>query len=68
MVSDDHFFLAQLNTTFDTSYAHLTSAMQGYLRGWHHDCPKSVVVDKNRAWLHAIEMLLHIEPEAKLIV
>ncbi len=42
--------------------------MQGYLRGWHHDCQKSVVVDNTRAWLHAIEMLLHIEPEAKLIV
>jgi sulfotransferase len=26
------------------------------------------VVDKNRAWLHAIELLLHIEPEAKLVV
>ena len=25
-------------------------------------------MDKNRAWLHAIELLLHIEPEAKLIV
>ena len=27
-----------------------------------------VVIDKNRAWLHAVELLLHIEPEAKLIV
>jgi sulfotransferase len=68
MVSDDQFFLAQLDTTFDTSYAHLSSSMQGFLRGWHHDCQKAVVVDKNRAWLHAIELLLHIEPEAKLIV
>ena len=32
------------------------------------DCNKKVVVDKNRAWLHAVETLLHIEPEAKLIV
>jgi len=68
MVSDDQFFLSQLDNTFETSYGHLTSAMQGYLRGWHHDCQKPMVVDKNRAWLHAIEMLLHIEPEAKLIV
>ena len=29
---------------------------------------KKVVVDKNRVWLHAIELLLKIEPEAKLIV
>jgi sulfotransferase len=26
------------------------------------------VVDKNRAWLHAVEMLLLLEPEARLIV
>lgn len=42
--------------------------MQGFLRGWNQNCDKKVVVDKNRAWLHAIELLLHIEPEAKLII
>jgi sulfotransferase len=68
MVSDDMFFLSQLDNAFDSSYAHLASAMQGYLRGWHHDCQKKMVADKNRAWLHAIELLLHIEPDAKLIV
>jgi len=68
MVSDDAFFLSQLDNAFDNSYAHLASAMQGFFRGWHHDCQKKLVVDKNRAWLHAIELLLHIEPEAKLIV
>ena len=68
MVSDDQFFLSQLDNTFDTSYAHLASAMQGFLRGWNQDCQKKAVVDKNRAWLHCIELLLHIAPEAKLIV
>ena len=68
MVSDDQFFLSQLDNSFGTSYAHLASAMQGFLRGWHHDCRKKAVVDKNRAWLHAIELLLHIEPEARLVV
>jgi sulfotransferase len=68
MVSDDSFFLSQLDTAFETSYAHLASAMQGFLRGWHHDATAAVVVDKNRAWLHAIELLLHIEPGARLIV
>lgn len=68
MISDDTFFLSQLDTAFESSYAHLASAMRGFLRGWHHDCRKPTVVDKNRAWLHAIELLLHIEPEAKLIV
>lgn len=68
MVSQDEFFLAQLDTSFERSYAHLGSAMRGFLHGWYHDHAGKVVVDKNRAWLHAVEMLLHIEPAAKLIV
>lgn len=68
MISDDQFYLAQLDNSFDTGYAHLASAMQGFLRGWNQGCDKKAVVDKNRAWLHAIELLLHIEPEAKLVV
>ncbi|MEC5217814.1 sulfotransferase [Actimicrobium sp. GrIS 1.19] len=68
MISDDSFFLSQLDNAFDSSYAHLTAAMQGFLHGWYHDCGKKAVVDKNRAWLHAIELLLHLEPEAKLVV
>jgi len=68
VVSDDAFFLAQLDQSFERSYAHLASAMRGYLRGWYHDCERPVVVDKNRAWLHAVEFLLHLEPDAKLIV
>jgi sulfotransferase len=44
------------------------TAMQGFLRGWNHGCRKKVVVDKNRAWLHCVEFLLQIEPEAKLLV
>jgi sulfotransferase len=68
MISDDSFFLSQLDHSFDRSYAHLASAMQGFLRGWHHDCTRKVVIDKNRAWLHAIELLLRVEPDARLIV
>jgi len=68
MVSDDTFFLSQLDTAFESSYAHLASAMRGFLRGWYHNCQQQVVVDKNRAWLHAVELLLHLEPDARLIV
>ena len=68
MVSEDTFFLAQLDQSFENSYGHLTAAMQGYLRGWYHTCRKPVVVDKSRAWLSAIEMLLQIEPQARLLV
>jgi sulfotransferase len=68
MVSDDQFFLSQLDHAFEAGYSHLTSAMQGFLRGWNRDCAKMAVVDKNRAWLHCVELLLQIEPDAKLLV
>jgi sulfotransferase len=68
MVSDDTFFLSQLDHSFDTSYSHLTTAMRGFCRGWYGDINKKVVVDKNRAWLHAVELLLRLEPDARLIV
>jgi sulfotransferase len=68
MVSADQFFLSQLDNTFEASYGHLESAMKGFLRGWYHNCTKPAVVDKNRAWLHAIEFLLKLAPEAKLVV
>jgi len=68
MVSDDQFFLAQLDHSYESGYGHLKSGMQAFLRSWHHDCARPVVVDKNRAWLHCIEMLLDLEPDARLLV
>jgi len=68
MVSDDQFMLSQLDHSFERSYGHLKSAMTGFLRGWHGDADKALVVDKNRAWLHCIELLLDLAPEAKLVV
>src|SRR4030065_1014358 len=68
MISDDQFFLSQLDNSFDSSYAHLASAMQGFLRGWHHDCRKKAVLGRNRAWLNPIKVLLQIEPDSRLIV
>lgn len=67
-ISDDQFMLAQLDVQFDTTYAHLKSAMQGFLQGWNADCKKPVVIDKNRAWLHCIELLLDLDPDAKILV
>lgn len=67
-ISDDPFMLSQLDVQFDTTYAHLKSAMQGFLHGWHAGSAKPVVVDKNRAWLHSIELLLDLDPGAKILV
>lgn len=68
MVSDDQFMLSQLDRAFDVAYGHLEGGMTGMLRGWYSGCDKPVVVDKNRAWLHCIEMVLQLAPETKMIV
>lgn len=46
MVSDESFFLFQLDNSFDSSCAHLSAVMQGFLRGWNQDCTQKMVVDK----------------------
>ena len=68
MIGKDRFFLSQLDRSFDRGYAHLAGGLQGFVRGWYRDCGKKLVADKNRAWLHAVELLLQLEPDAKLIV
>ena len=67
-ISDDDFFLSQLDVDFDRGYGHLKSATRGFVRGWYHDCTKPLVVDKNRGWLRNFEYLLAVEPDAKLVV
>jgi len=67
-ISDDDFFLSQLDSDFERAYAHLQSATRAFVRGWYHDCEKPLVVDKNRAWLRNFEYLLALEPEARLLV
>lgn len=67
-ISDDEFFLSQLDVDFDRTYARLASATRGFVRGWYADEDKAVVVDKNRAWLRNFEYLLAVEPDARLLV
>ena len=67
-VSDDQFMLAQLDVQFERTYANFKSAMQGFLHGWHAKSGKAVAIDKNRAWLHCVEMLLDLDPQTKLLV
>ena len=68
MASDDQFMLSQLDNSFEASYGHLRSAMAGFLRGWARGADRKLVIDKNRAWLHCIEMALELAPETKMIV
>jgi len=70
-ISDEEFLLSRLDDGFDATYAHVRNALRGFMRGWLNtgvaDGSK-VVVDKNRAWLHFIEMALQLAPEARVIV
>jgi len=66
--SNDSFLLSQLDDNFDAMYARLGSAYRGLINGWFNESDKSVVVDKNRAWLGMIDLALTIDPQAKLIV
>jgi sulfotransferase len=67
-ISDDEFFLSQLDVDFERTYAHLHSATRAFVRAWYHDCAKPVVIDKNRGWLRNFEYLLALEPDARLLV
>jgi sulfotransferase len=67
-ISDDDFFLSQLDVDFERTYGHLTAATRAFVRNWYHDCNKPVVIDKNRGWLRNFEYLLALEPDARLLV
>jgi len=67
-ISDDDFFLSQLDVDFERAYAHLQSATRAFVRAWYHDCAAPIVIDKNRGWLRNFEYLLALEPDARLLV
>jgi len=67
MISSDPFLLSQLDQNFDSTYSRLTGAMQGFLNGWC-ETDKKAIVDKNRGWLTSIELLLQLQPNAKLVI
>lgn len=67
-ISDDEFFLAQLDVDFERVYGQLAAAARGFMHGWYQHCDKDVVIDKNRGWLRNIEYLLHVQPDARLLI
>ena len=66
-ISDDDFFLSQLDANFERTYAHLAAATRAFVSHWYHDCEQPLVIDKNRGWLRNIDYLLHIDPVARLL-
>lgn len=67
-VSDNDFFLSQLDVDFDRAYGQLTAAYQGFIDGWYSQTEQNVVVDKNRGWLQMVETLEVLHPNYMILV
>jgi len=67
-MSDNKFFLAQLDTDFDLMYQRVLNGYRGFINGWFAETPLPVVVDKNRGWVSEIETLRLLDPHFKLII
>uniref|UniRef100_A0ACD5GT12 Sulfotransferase n=1 Tax=Desertifilum tharense IPPAS B-1220 TaxID=1781255 RepID=A0ACD5GT12_9CYAN len=67
-LSDNEFFLAQLDREFELNYARLQRSCRAFAAAWWQDTSCSVVVDKHRGWLNQIELALELDPEVKMLV
>ena len=65
--STDQFFMSQLDYNFDDLYKKLGKSTRAYIDAWA-DETKTVTIDKNRGWLHQIEVIKELYPEFKMIV
>lgn len=67
-ISDSDFMLSQLDCDFDLGYQRLKNAYMGFIKGWFQETKLSAVVDKNRGWLRAVEMLNELVPDYRILV
>lgn len=67
-LSDNQFFLSQLDVDFDLAYNRLINAYCGFINGWFRETDRPVVVDKNRGWLQMIDTVNLLDPNFKMIV
>ncbi len=67
-VSDNDFFLSQLDVDFDRTYGQLAEAYRGFIDGWFSRADSDVVVDKNRGWLAMVETLEVLHPDFMILV
>lgn len=67
-VSDNDFFLSQLDIDFERTYARLRNAYRGFIDGWFAEAEEKVVVDKNRGWLAMVETLEVLHPDYVILV
>lgn len=65
--SSDQFFMSQLDHNYDYLYKKLRKSTKAYIEAWQ-DEDAQVTIDKNRGWLHQIEVIKELYPEFKMIV
>lgn len=68
MLSDDPFFLAQLDQDPEGMHEKVKESIFEFMKTWLFDDKHSVFIDKNRGWLHMIESLRELDPDFKIIV
>lgn len=67
-LSDSEFLRSQMDVDFPKVYQRLINAFTGFVDGWFAETDKQWVVDKNRAWLHHIETLHHLDSNVRMLV
>lgn len=67
-LSDNEFYLAQLDHNFERAYHRLINACRGFINGWFWETDKPWVVDKNRGWLHHLDMMQLLDPNCHMLV
>lgn len=65
--SNDQFFMSQLDHNYDYLYKKIRKSTKAYIEAWQ-DEDAQVTVDKNRGWLHQIEIIKDLYPEFKMII
>ncbi|MEM9245721.1 MAG: sulfotransferase, partial [Cyanobacteria bacterium P01_F01_bin.153] len=67
-ISDNEFFLAQLDPDFDATYGRLDRAFRGFVNGWFANSEYQWVVDKNRGWLSQVDLVKLLNPRNKILI
>ncbi|MEM9770629.1 MAG: sulfotransferase [Cyanobacteria bacterium P01_D01_bin.73] len=67
-ISDNEFFLAQLDPDFDIAYGRLDRAFRGFVNGWFAESQYDWVVDKNRGWLNQVDLVKLLDPRSKILI
>lgn len=67
-LSNDQFLLSQLDHEFTLVYQRLQNAYRGFINGWFAETERPIAVDKNRAWLGLLDVLIDFNPEFRVIV